>query len=776
MKRSFAIALFVFSTFFLIIPGFSQDIVVLPGLKASVTVRRDARSIPYIDATSDADLYFAQGYITASDRLWQMDLMRRVGRGETAELFGSQAVEQDKHWRQYNFAKVVDENLRLASPELRSALENYARGVNAFIEGLDDKTLPIEFRILQYKPRPWLPTDTLIIGKLLADALSTTWRQDLIRASIRDLPAEKQADLIDQTTEYDVVLFGNDRKPAAVEPRAGAFVPSAIALQKAEEQLRIRDISLASVGLFANELAASNNWVISGKKTADGNPILANDPHLQPTAPGIWYMVELSAPKLHVAGVTFPGVPGVVLGHNENIAWGATNVGPDVQDIYYETFNAEGKYRTPTGWADPVIRKEVIRVRTNLLSPATQDTMFEVTETRHGPVIVEDGGRKYALKWTALDPNNAEFGAFLKLNKALNWEEFKSALRPYGGATQNFVYADVKGHIGWYAAGKIPVRRTGDGAMPYDGSTTEGDWTGFIPFEELPNLYDPPGGLIVTANQRTVGASYKYTQFIRDAAPPWRARRIFDRLNTKAQITMDDIRDTQLDIFNIPLDNLVKAIIKLDAASPETLNVLKSWDGLMMPDSQGALLANEIRGCLANTVADDNKPAPVNAVRERILDKAIREQSRVWLPKKYASYKDFLMACDTSVRRSLSDPKRFGPDPATWTWGKVFQARFFHPLAAAPLIGGQFTIPPIGIAGSGQTPNVGSGVSMRLIASPGNWDATRQVIPLGESGDPRSPRFKDQFQAWLTGVPMEFPFSASAVEKAAPVVTVLRPN
>jgi penicillin amidase len=239
---------------------------------------------------------------------------------------------------------------------------------------------------------------------------------------------------------------------------------------------------------------------------------------------------------------------------------------------------------------------------------------------------------------------------------------------------------------------------------------------------------------------------------------------------------MDDVRDTQLDVFNIPLNNLAKQIVKLGAASPATLAVLTTWDGRMTPDSQGALLANEIRNCLANSIAEDNKPAPAPVIRERVLDKAIKEQSALWLPKKYLSYRDFMWGCDASVRASLADPKRFGPDPVNWVWGKVWQARFQHPLAAAPLIGSQFVIPAIPISGSGQTPNVGSNVSMRFIASPGNWDMTRHVIPLGESGDPKSPFFKDEFQAWLDGTPQIFPFSRSAVEKTATNVTILSPK
>jgi penicillin amidase len=778
MKKNFVVLLSLISTLLFSISVVSQTATVsITGLKANVTIRRDARDIPYIEASSDADLYFTQGYVTASDRLWQMDLMRRLARGETAEIFGNQALEQDKRWRRFNFSKIAEENIQYLSPELQHALESYAAGVNAYIATLTPETLPAEFHILQYSPRPWTPADTIVIGKILSDALSTTWQQDLLRASLLNLPAEKFADLTNQTTDYDVVLFGSDKKPSAVGPRTHSIVPSEIALRAAQKDADLRRDSLEMIGLYAEDLAASNNWVIAGKLTADGKPILANDPHLQATAPGIWYLTELTDPQIHVAGVTFPGVPGIVLGHNDNIAWGATNVGPDVQDLYYETFNADGKYKTPTGWSDPVVRHESIKVRKSLVSPATENTIFDVTETRNGPIIVEDGGRKYALKWTALDPTNNEFEAFIKLNHAANWNDFRDALKLYGGAAQNFVFADVKGNIGWYAAGRIPIRRTGDGALPYDGSTNDGDWVGFIPFEELPNLYNPLGGLIVTANQRTVGASYKYTQFIRDADAPWRARRIYDRLSSKTKITMDDVRDTQMDVFNIPLDNLAKQIVKLNAASPETLAVLKAWDGRMTPDSQGALLSNEIRNCMTNAIADENKQAPAFAIRERIVDKAVREQSRLWLPKKYSSYRDFMWGCDASVRASLADPKRLGPDPANWVWGKVWKSSYLHPLTAAPFgIGQQFAIPSIPIAGSGQTPNVGSSVSMRFIASPGNWDATRHVIPLGESGDPKSPFYKDEFPAWLEGTPQIFPFSKQAIEKAATNVVVLSPK
>jgi len=743
------------------------------GLKENVTVRRDARSIPYIEAKNDADLYFAQGYVTASDRLWQMDLLRRVARGELAELFGKRVLEEDKRWRRYGFSKIAEESMATLNPQLKKALEDYTRGVNAFIATLDKDSLPAEFKILQYQPTPWKPTDTICIGKILAEGLSSTFRQDLIRASLLKLEKDKLADLTNNVTPFDVVLYGKD--VAQVQSRITNYELRITNddLAFAETDAKIREASLSRVGLYAEDLAASNNWVISGKRTADGKALLANDPHLQPAAPGIWYLSHLSTPDMRVSGVTFPGVPGIVLGHNAEIAWGATNVGPDVQDLYKETFNDKGEYKTPGGWEKIVVRREEIKVRPNLLSPATETQVLEVEETRNGAIITDEVGQKWALKWTARDPKNQEFEAFFKLNRAKNWTDFQTALKTYGGASQNFVYADVKGNIGWWAAGKIPIRRSGDGALPYDGATADGDWTGFIPFDELPHLYNPPEGFIVTANQRTVGTDYKYFgAMTRDAANPWRARRIYDLLKNNTKVTMDDVRDIQHDVYSTVHQDLAGEIIKTNAASPETLAVLKTWDGKMTADSKPALIVNEIRNCTAQKISWGYKiPRPI--VQERLSYWVVKDKSARWLPPDFSSFTDVLKTCDTEVRAALVKSKDYGADEAKWRWGNMFEASFFHPLSLVPLIGGQFAAKFTNVNGSGVTPNVGAYVSMRHIASPGNWDATRHVIPLGQSGDPNSPHWKDQFEAWRTGTPAIFPFTKSAVEQNAKEVWVL---
>ena len=778
MNRTIARLLFAFSIFIFAGSTAAQQPtapLVLTGTKGEVTVRRDHRAIPYIEAKNDNDLYFVQGYVTASDRLWQMDLMRRVALGETAEIFGKQTLAEDKRWRKYGFKKIAEANVQHVSTELKSALESYARGVNAYIASLDEKTIPVEFRILQYKPRPWTPADTIGIGKILADALSSTWQQDLLNAKLESLPREKVAQVRNQVTPYDVVLFGKDdaRTTAANTLKQIPAVADNSELQRIiETEKAVRRSSLERVGLYADGLAASNNWVISGKRTSDGKPLLANDPHLLASAPGIWYLTHLSTPSMRVSGVTFPGVPGIVLGHNEHIAWGATNVGPDVQDLYLETFNTDGKYKTPTGTAESVIRKEEIRVRIDPLRTDISVETLDVVDTRNGPIIAGEGERKYALKWTAFDPKNSEFEAFFRANRAKDWKGFLDAFRNYGGPTQNFVYADVKGNIGWYAAGKIPIRRTGDGSLPYDGATTDGDWTGMIPFEELPHLYNPSDGLIITANQRLVGTSYKYPQISRDAAPPWRARRIYDLLKNNRKVTMDDVRDAQYDIFNIPLSNLAKEIVKLRAVSDDRHDILLKWDGRMTEDSTAALIANEFRICLSNKLALANRPITAAMIRDRILDEAIRERSELWLPDQFKDYVAFIRSCDADLDSTLA--KKYGADKEKWTWGAVSKARFPHPLAVVPFIGGRFKTPEVPISGSGQTPNVASYVSMRHIASPGNWDATRHVIPLGQSGNPQSPHYKDQFESWRSGELQIFPFTNAAVKSAAKPALVFR--
>ena len=787
-------------------------VVTLAGLRAPARVTRDDRGIPHIEAASDDDLYFAQGYATAQDRLWQMDLLRRTARGELSEIFGRVVLEEDKRHRTYGFARIAEQSEALGSAQTRTALEAYARGVNAYVESLDGtegRQLPPEFRLLQYRPRPWRPADSIVISKNFAEALSTTYPVDLGRAALSDLPAERRAELLADSTPLDVLVVGTDEVKKDSRPaRPAAPKPSQPARPAGDEQARIEllreavraielsRLSLERVGLYMDDRAMSNNWVAAGKRTTTGRPLLANDPHLQASAPSVWHMVHLKAPGVDVAGVAAPGSPGVIIGHNERVAWGVTNLDPDVQDLYAEKFVAGRPtfYETPSGPREAEVRREEIKVRKSVTGAQADAETVEhtVTVTRHGPVVLERAGTRYALRWTALEPNASEFEAFYKLNRARNWDDFRAALAAYRGPTQNFVYADTAGHIGYYGAGVVPVRKSGDGSIPYDGSTDAGEWVGTIPFDELPHVFDPPSGLIITANSRVVGRSYPHflTHYWSD---PYRARRIHDLLSAKPKLTADDFAAVQGDIYSIGGANFAREAAGLlrgaggtqggadESHATETAAALGGWDGRVTPESRVAPLVAEMRGAFRRRVLSEALGAE-RAAQFRwggyVFDRFAAERPAAWLPKEFKDYGALMRACLADARAALL--KRLGEDESKWTWGAYQPARFSHPLASVPFVGAPFLVPPFPQGGSsgaaGATPNVGASVSMRLIADTSDWDRTRHGITLGESGDPASPYWSNQLADWRAVTPRAFPFTAPAVARAATEVWELRPQ
>ena len=779
-------------------PSPQSSSIQITGLRERVTVRRDERGIPYIDAKNDEDLYFVQGYITATDRLWQMDLFRRTERGELAEILtagpNNIALQQDKQHRTLGFAQVAEAEVAQASPQSRALLEAYARGVNAYIASLDTKTLPPEFQILQYKPKPWTPADSLLVVKLFFEALSSTWRLDIMREALAALPAEKRAALMPETSPFDVLVVGKDTKKqqSATAQFTGSISPvtneTLLALARDEE---IAAQALARVGLYAEGLAASNNWVVNGKRTSTGKPLLANDPHLSATAPSIWHMVHLNAPGVRVAGVTAAGLPGVIIGHNDRVAWGFTNVGPDVQDVYIEKFDPVNprRYLTPSGWREAEIRHEEIKVRKGFMDSATETIVLDVTVTRHGPIVFEKDNKRYALQWTALDPKLGNPAATHLMNRARNWKEFSAALNSFTAPTQNIVYADIDGHIGYHAAGVVPIRKSGDGSVPNDGSTDAGEWTSYIPTDKLPTLFDPPSGIIVTANQRIVGNDYPY--FLTHSwAQPYRARRILDLLNKKPKLTTDDVRKIQGDVYSFIGVLFARQNVKLlrgqlkttDTKLAETLDAFEKWDGQINADSRVAPLVIQMRSAFRTRILNAALGEELIKIYgwnnfEATLDRLMTEQPKEWLPKEFSSYAELMRACYEDARQALT--KTLGEDESKWKWGEMVKVRFQHPLSVAPLVGSQFTIPPFpqnGTGGLAATVNVGAPVSMRLIANPGDWDNTQHGIALGESGIPSSPHWKDQLDDWRAVTPRAFPFTESAIMKATKETVTLEPK
>lgn len=760
-------------------PKVGSTSLAVSSLRGEVTIRRDERGIPFIEATNEADLYLAQGYATASDRLWQMDFLRRTARGELAEVFGPGAVEVDKLHRIYGFTGVAEKLFARAATKTREVLESYASGVNAFIEECKARSLPLEFQMLQYQPREWTPIDSLALGKLFAEQLSFTVDTDIFRALLSDLPRERVESLLPQSSPLDLL----DERYRPYE--RGAFSEEQLAILTEVLKTMRRSRAAAS----GDTEVGSNSWVVSGARTVSGKPLLASDPHLPPTSPPIWHIVHLSAGDLRVAGVAVPGVPGVSIGHNESIAWGITNLCPDVQDLYFEQFEAGDTdlYKTPAGWRAADVRTEEIAVRNSSGKGKSESINVEVKVTRHGPVIFEKDLIGLSVRWTALDADVIDLETFLAINRARNWDEFTSALRGYSGPPQTFTYADTSGHIGYYSAGRIPVRKTGDGSLPYDGTKDDGEWLGFIPFDDLPHAFDPPSMQIASANQRIVSDAYPY-HLTHNWRVPYRARRIHELLQTKPKLDTGDFLQIQGDTYSYPdaifAAELVKIGDRFKHSSTEWSNLiekLESWDGYSKPESTVLPLVTEMRKAFRNQIlaaALGTDRAQLYEWRNEgaFIDRVLAERRKDWLPPEFDSYDAFLLACYREAIDALTE--RLGTNAEEWTWGRLAQVVFPHPLERLGPAGQRFATRmfPQNTDGSMPTVNAGARVSMRFIADVSDWDATRICLPLGESGDPASPHRDDQLDEWRNVMPSIVPFTDAAIADATHEILLLTPR
>jgi len=701
-----------------------------------VLVRRDAVGVPHIQAASVRDAARAQGYVTAQDRLWQMDLLRRRALGELAEAFGEGALRADQEVRSLGLGATARASLPRMPEDLRAFVEAYAEGVSAFIES-HRETLPVEFRLLRYAPRPWTAIDTLATGKLLSLDLASGWEGEAFRAVVGDRLAPEVQDLLFPTTfPDDRILVGSDRAPAG--PGAAA-----------------------------------------AREPTKGS---ANDPHLTLGVPSIWTAVHLSAPDLDVAGVTMPGVPGVILGRNLRLAWGATNVHDDCADLYVEEFDPTHpeRYRVGEGWETVTVRHEPIRVRTGMLSSSWRTVDHAVRVTRHGPLIPVRG-RLYALRWTSLD-DTPDLPAFLLMDRAQSWEEFREGLRLFAGPSQNFVYADVDGHIAWYSAGRIPLRRAGDGSRPYRGAGADGDWVGFVPFEDLPHLVDPPAGRIVTANSRTTGTDYPY-RISRGGIPPWRTATLLSDLEQRDGWTADDMVRLQAEHFSIPHRDLARALLeaaarhKGDPVWDDVMMEMSGWDGRLEPGSRPAALAMTAFLALGDRVIGPRVQGlpEAEALRHRTapIDRLIRERPAGWLPAGSADWDAVLR--DTWQDACAQLERRLGRDRTRWTCGALNRLSVHHPLgrAFAPL-GRLFDPPTAELGGASTTPNVfvvnPGGIeapSMRFVADLADPDDTRLVNFMGQSGHSASPHYQDQLWPWIRVESQTLPMSPAGVARAA---------
>ncbi len=499
----------------------------VPGLQAEVRVLRDEWGVPHIYAQNNHDLFFAQGYIHAQDRFWQMEFWRRIGMGRLAEILGESALESDQFLRTVGFARVAEEEVRRMDAETLSILQAYADGVTTYIQQRKGR-LGLEFTLLgltgvKFEPEPWTPVHTLTWAKVMAYDLGGNMDSEIIRTELLRKFGEDAVQQLMPAYPYEHPVI----------------VPTGVAWENVDTSLLA---VLDEVNQFASRTVVgtgSNNWTISGQKTVTGMPILANDPHLSIQMPSIWYEIGLHGGDFDVVGASFPSAPGVIIGHNRHIAWGVTNLGPDVQDLFVEKINPNNpnQYEFQGEWRDMQVIEEYIRV-----AGQAEPEKLTVRITHHGPIVNGVMGPLHgttALQWTALQPNTL-FRAVLELDRARNWDEFRDALSKWDIAAQNFVYADIEGNIGYQSTGKIPIRASGDGLMPVPGHTGEYDWTGYIPFEDLPYRFNPPEGFIVTANNAVVDEQYPHLIAL-EWASGFRAARITELIQSKEKLSVADM-------------------------------------------------------------------------------------------------------------------------------------------------------------------------------------------------------------------------------------------
>jgi penicillin G amidase len=764
-----------------------DGVIAINGLSGPVTVIRDKMGVPHIRASSFDDLFFAQGFVTAQDRLWQMDISRRYAGGNLAELLGPGLLKHDRQQRYLQIRAACERAAATLDRQQRHYLEAYARGVNAFIDR-SRKRLPLEFRVLHYTPAPWRVEDSLLIGANMYQMLSTQYDVELKREKVvRHLAPEEIADL------YPTISW-RDLPPAQqANPSADDALPV-----KPNTPDSDRDHGNESTEIRASALVAgfepdrcdmcvpgSNNWVVSGEHTATGKPLLSNDMHLGHSIPDIWYEAHLTkgdGEDFDVAGVTLPGLPFVMVGHNRRIAWGLTNLSPDVQDLFIEQSDSNGDIATPEGWKAPRISHEVIHVK------GRPDDVFDVIVTRHGPIItpmLKGETRQLALQWTMYDPATMSV-PFLEINSARNWQEFRTALLQFGGPSQNVVYADVDGHIGYQATGKIPIRASGDGLMPQSGADAAHDWTGYVPFDELPTVYDPPSGILETANSRITPNGYSHL-LANDWGSPYRTSRIFHLLDGSGQLKPADMLAIQTDITSdlerFFADRFAYAIDHATNISPrvrQAADIMRGWDGRMEKNSAAASIAywsrrNLMRLLLMPKLGDEliNYDWGLSAPA---LESIITHRLPRWLPQGYASYDDVMVA---AVQKAI-DSERAPKDLKRWRWGSQFPVEVQHPVLGSIPILSHFSGTGWRLqSGSGSTvKQVGAnfGPSERMTVDFSNLDHSTLNIVIGESGHVLNAHYKDQFPVWYEGSTSQFPFSKAAVNAAAEHRLVLEPE
>jgi penicillin amidase len=754
------------------------------GLSTPVEILRDEWGVPHIYAQNEHDLFFAQGYVHAQDRLWQMEFNRRVGSGTLSAVLGESTLDIDRYMRTLGLRRAAERDLATADPEMRALMQAYADGINAYVESHRDR-LPLEFTILGFDPEPWTPLDTLNWAGVMSLQLGSKYPLELLRARLI-------ATLGEEATQQLLPPYPDDA-PVIIPPEARSYA-----------WLRGIDISrddaLAAVLAEPAMFLGSNNWVIHGSRTATGKPLLADDTHLGLDMPSIWYENGLHGGRFDTVGYSFPGVPLVVIGHNGQIAWGVTNLAPDVQDLYIEKLDDPAhpaQYQYQDEWRDLETIYETIEVKGQ--DPVT----LNVLATHHGPIVNQVVGdlalaEPLALKWTALEGNRI-FQSLKLLNLATNWDEFRQALSYWDAPSQNFVYADLEGNIGYQTPGKIPIRAPGhQGLVPVPGWTGEYEWQSYIPFDELPSVLNPDTGFIATANNKVVPDDYPY-HLAYHWSSGFRAQRITDLLAANSSVAIEDIRDIHAQTYSLPAEALRPYLLTIQAADKlqtQALDLIESWDLYLEADSAAASIYQVwywylVQNTLRDELGDDLLSNYLNSYHALMMLDLMPQAGSPWFDDKTTPQ---LETRDDIVHRSLVDAlawlsSEYGQDPTKWEWGRLHTKTFVHqPLGQSGIgpIESLFNSSTIPARGDGYTVDaawldfndpfeMGGGVSQRYIADLSNLDNSRIIHTTGQSGHLFHPNREDMIPLWQNVEYHAMPFSRDAVEGNAKTTLTLTP-
>jgi len=747
----------------------------LKGLRSPVEVIRDKWGVPHIYASNLRDLIYALGYVQAQDRFWQMELYRRGARGTLAEVLGEAALEVDRLTRHVGFGRIGAKEWEGAGPEARALLEAFSAGINGYLESV---RLPLEFTLLRYRPKPWHPVDTIAFAKFMAWSLNGNWDTEILRS-------------------WTIERFGVEAM-MEVEPRYGAeaplIVPPGAEARGAgppldEEFGRVREVILAM------GRSLSNNWAVDGAKSATGKPLLANDPHLVLQMPSIWYEVHLDSPELKVAGACLPGTPAVLIGHNERIAWGITAALADGDDLFVERLNPANprQYEFQGQWLDAEVVREEIKVRGR-----QQPQVEEVLITRHGPIIspcIRGETRPLALRSTALE-GGQQMESLLLLMSARNWEEFREALRHWGASPSNFAYADVDGNIGYQLAGIIPLRAKGYGLVPSPGWTEEFDWTGFIPFEELPQAYNPETHWVASANNKIVDDDYPYflgCGFV----DGYRQERIIELLGAKEKLSLEDFKAMQADVYSIPgraLASFIQALEPQDPWSRRAQTFVKAWTA----DSVAAAIVEAFFAHLVRLALEEKLGSwsafflgrgihPLQS-GSFFIDAAAWLLAKVEQRPQWFKGKSWQEAMEEALAAAVAELRRLlGDDMSRWQWGRLHTQTFRHVMGQVPALARLFNRGPLSLGGDANTvaqaaynPHRGYEVtswtvSYRQIIDLSNFNNSLAVLPTGQSGHPGSRHYADMMELWRRVEYHPLPWDRPDVEAVARARLLLEP-